>query len=522
MTTETHDPSTEQTYDVIVVGSGGGALTAAWTAARAGLEVLVAEATDLLGGTTAYSGGGVWFPGNRLIREQVDANDGAAAQEYFRAVVGDRTDSSVQDAFLEGGPRLVDALLDDEAFEFEPMWWPDYYGAIPGASVKRQLRPLPLARETLGDLGALLRPPLKVERGGVPAADELAGGQALIGRLLLALSRLPNATLRTSMPVVGLETEGGAVVGVRVQSTGDRSEPTLLRVRRGVVIAAGGFEQSDSLRTEYGVPGSTAGSMGCAGNHGLALQAAVALGADVDLMDQAWWAPGITHPDGTTSFSLWFTAGIFVDHDGRRFVNESWPYDRLGRAVIDAQREDRVGTGPAGYWMVYDDREGDMPPVRSTTVPIGDPADYRRAGLWHTADTLDELAAAIGVPAGALTETVARYNDQVAEGRDTDFGRGDEPYDRAFSGGESPLVSVEKGPFHAVAFGLSDLGTKGGLRTDADGGVLDAAGARIPGLYAAGNSMAAVSGTTYPGGGNPIAASMVFGHLAALDLAATR
>ena len=111
---------------------------------------------------------------------------------------------------------------------------------------------------------------------------------------------------------------------------------------------------------------------------------------------------------------------------------------------------------------------------------------------------------------------MARFNGFVARGVDEDFGRGDEPYDRAFSGGAPPLYAIEQPPFHAAAFGISDLGTKGGLRTDTAARVLDPAGSVIGGLYAAGNTMAAPSGTTYPGGGNPIGTSMVFSHLAVL------
>jgi succinate dehydrogenase/fumarate reductase flavoprotein subunit len=143
---------------------------------------------------------------------------------------------------------------------------------------------------------------------------------------------------------------------------------------------------------------------------------------------------------------------------------------------------------------------------------------YVDARLWHTADTLEELAAKIGVPAENLTATVARFNGFVASGSDEDFGRGDEAYDRAFSGGASPLVAIEKGPFHAAAFGISDLGTKGGLRTDTAARVLDGDGQAIAGLYAAGNTMAAPSGTAYPGGGNPIGTSMLFSHLAVKDM----
>ena len=256
--------------------------------------------------------------------------------------------------------------------------------------------------------------------------------------------------------------------------------------------------------------------MGAPDNVGTALAAAIRVGADTDLMDQAWWSPGLIHPDGGAAFALWFAGGIFVNQAGRRFVNESAPYDRVGREII---AEMSAGRLRQPFWMIYDDRRGEVPPVKATNVSMVDTESYRAAGLWRTADTLTELADSIGVPADNLADSIVRYNAMVATGVDTDFRRGDEAYDRAFSRGKSPLVPIETPPFHAAAFGLSDLGTKGGLRTDARARVLDQAGEPIPGLYAAGNTMAAVSGTTYPGGGNPIGASMLFSHIAALDMA---
>lgn len=232
-------------------------------------------------------------------------------------------------------------------------------------------------------------------------------------------------------------------------------------------------------------------------------------------MEQAWWSPGMTHPDGRSAFALWFTGGIFVDQNGRRFVNESAAYDRIGRAILPRLAD---GSMTLPYWMIYDDREGEIPPVKATNVSMVDTQQYVDAGLWHTADTLEELAAKIGVPAENLVATVERFNEFVVAGTDEDFGRGDEAYDRAFSGGASPLVAIEKGPFHAAAFGISDLGTKGGLRTDTAARVLDTDGQVIAGLYAAGNTMAAPSGTAYPGGGNPIGTSMLFSHLAVKDM----
>ena len=270
------------------------------------------------------------------------------------------------------------------------------------------------------------------------------------------------------------------------------------------------------MRDAFGVPGRAEDTMGGPGSTGAAHRAAMRAGADTDLMEQAWWSPGLTHPDGRSTFSLWFTGGIFVDSEGHRFVNESAAYDRIGRVVID-----RIDSGAMKlpFWMIYDDREGEVPPVKSASVSLAETQLYRGAGLWHTADSLESLATQIGVPPDHLVATVARFNELVAGGADTDFERGGEAYDCAFSGGKPPLVPIDRPPYHAAAFGLSDLGTKGGLRTDAHARVLDAHGTPIRGLYAAGNTMAAVSGTTYPGGGNPIGASMLFSHLAALDMA---
>ncbi|RRO20749.1 FAD-binding protein [Saccharopolyspora rhizosphaerae] len=500
--------------DVLVIGSGGGALTGAYTAAREGLSVIVAEASDHFGGTTAYSGGGMWFPCNAALQRAGDTDTLEDARTYFRAVVGDRTPTELQDAFLEGGAPLIDYLEADPAFKFMAFPWPDYFGSAPAASTTgRHIMAKPVKAEKLGALREALRPPLGTERAGEPLPDGLFGGQALLARLLLALSEQPHTDLRRNAVCDELLHTHGTVTGAVITHHGTRRH---VHARRGVLIAAGGFERNEQMRTEHSVPGSTRDAMGPPSNQGLATLAGIAAGADTDLMSEAWWSPGITHPDGTSTFSLWFTGGIFVDDHGRRFVNESAAYDRIGREVLARLADGRMSLP---FWMIYDDRAGERPPVQSTSVPLGDTHDYVAAGLWHTADTLDELATTIGVPADELTRTVARFNTFATNGTDEDFGRGDEPFDRAFTGGASPLVPIEKGPFHAAAFGVSDLGTKGGLRTDAHARVLDTHGEVIPGLYAAGNSMAAVSGTTYPGGGNPIGACMVFSHLAALDMA---
>lgn len=505
----------DEDVDVVVVGSGGG-ITGAYTAAREGLSVALVEATDKFGGTTAFSGGGgMWFPCNPVLQRAGSDDTIDDALAYFHAVVGDRTPRDLQDTFVRGGARLVSYLEEDDAFAFKVLPWPDYFGSVPGARLDglRHIVARALPASTLGPYSDRVRGPLDNERLGAPAPDLLTGGRALIGRFLAALRRFPHATAHLDSPLTDLVVDDGTVTGVVVLRNG---EPVRIGARRGVLLAAGGFEHDQEMRDSFGVPGRSDDTMGASGNTGAAHRAAIRVGAATDLMDQAWWSPGLTHPDGRSTFSLWFTGGIFVDAAGRRFVDESGPYDRLGRTVID---QIASGAVELPFWMVYDDREGDVPPVKSASVSLVDSELYRRAGLWRTADTLEELADAIGVPRNNLVATVARFNEMVTDGVDRDFGRGDEAYDRTFTGGASPLVSIDQPPYHAAAFGLSDLGTKGGLVTDTRARVLDSEGRPIPGLYAAGNTMAAVSGTTYPGGGNPIGASMLFSHLAALDMA---
>lgn len=503
--------------DILVVGSGAGGCCGAYTAAREGLAVTLVEASEYFGGTTAYSGGGgVWFPTNAVLKAAGDDDTIDDALTYYHAVVGDRTPRELQDAYVRGGAPLIDYLVADDDIEFMAYPWPDYFGKAPKARAEgRHIAPKPRPVADDPELNESIRGPLGRERNGDALPDTLIGGRALIGRFLIALRKYPDVNLYRNTALEELVVEDGAVVGAVVSHEGERR---VIRARKGVVLAAGGFDRNDEMREKYGVPGAARDSMGPWSNLGKAHLAGIAAGADVDLMGEAWWSPGLTHPDGRSAFALCFTGGIFVDQDGKRFTNEYAPYDRLGREII--ARMD-AGEMTLPFWMIYDDRAGAKPPIAATNVPLSPTEQYVEQGLWKTADTLAELAEQIGVPADALEATVARFNELAASGVDADFGRGDEPYDLAFTGGGSALVPIEQGPFHAAQFGISDLGTKGGLVTDTVGRVLDTAGTPIPGLYAAGNTMAAPSGTVYPGGGNPIGTSALFAHLGVMD-AATR
>jgi 3-oxosteroid 1-dehydrogenase len=346
------------------------------------------------------------------------------------------------------------------------------------------------------------------DRAGEGGRNTLSGGQALIARLLWAFTRDGGSVL-TSHCVDALLREDDRIVGVRA---GTEDGVVEVRALRGVVIAAGGFERNQAWRSEHGVPGDAAWSMAPAGtNQGEPIAAAVEAGAAVDLLDQGWFCPGLEQPDGGGSFTLGFRGGVMVDQAGRRYANECLPYDRFGRAMAAAA--ERIPS-----WFVFDSREGGRLPA--IAMPEGDPEAHLAAGTWLRADSIQALAEHVGLP--ALPETVDRFNGFAENGVDDDFGRGDDEYDTFFAGGDGPnkaLVPVDRPPFYAARFVLSDLGTKGGLVTDARGRVLRDDGGVIPGLYATGNSSASVVGAVYPGPGVPLGTAMAFASLAVADLA---
>ncbi|MDT0577076.1 FAD-binding protein [Croceicoccus sp. F390] len=504
----------DESCDVLVVGSGAGGLTGAYAAARAGLSTILIESSDRFGGTSAYSGGGMWFPGNAVLRRGGGDHDFASARAYYHEVVGNRTPRDLQDAYLDTGAELIEFLEEDPDLAFIVHPWPDYFGALPTASATgRHIAPAPLPAASLGALRNALRPTLGEERSGMPLADELVAGQALVGRFLLALSKRSHVDLQLNAALTQLVEEDGKVLGAVIRCPAGHKR---VKAGKGVLIAAGGFDHDAAMRERFGVPGTVSGAMSPPSNDGAAIKAGMAAGGAVDLMDQAWWSPGLMRPDGRSTFTLGFDGGVFVDQDGQRFMNESMPYDRSGREIIARMEQDLLRLP---FWLVYDNRDDGAPPIQFPNQPIGELDDYRAAGLLRSGATLPLLAAAIGVPAVALVATADRVNEQVACGIDDDFGRGAEPYDRVFTEGRLPMDRIDRAPFHAMAFGLSDLGTKGGLRTDRDARVLDSSGSPIAGLYAAGNSMAAVSGTAYPAGGNPIGSGMVFAYRAANHMA---
>lgn len=500
----------QSAYDVVVAGSGGGAMTAAALAANAGLSTVVLERTSLIGGTSAYSGGACWLPGSAVQQRAglPDSTEGARA--YLAAVLDDPDETKVE-AFLAHAPELVAALESDELMDFEWIPFSEYYDAPGRVPMGRSIQPSSIARAQLDPaVMALLRPPVERDRTGAAGRSTLSGGQALIGRLAAMLVR-DGGTIATEHHVVDVRRDAvGRVTGVVADTP---NGPVEVIARRGVIVAAGGFEGSPKLRAEHGTPGDAAWTMAPRGtNTGDIIEACAKAGAATDFSGEGWFCPGLAHPDGSGTFTLGFRSGVMVDQTGRRYANECLPYDRFGRIMAEAP--ERIPS-----WFVFDSREGGRLPA--IAMPEGDPAEHLAAGTWCTADSIADLARAIDVDPTALTATVERFNGFAETGVDADFRRGEDEYDTFFCAGTGPnkaLTQVDQPPYYAARFVLSDLGTKGGLVTDAAGRVHDVAGGPIPGLYATSNSVASVFGSRYPGPGAPLGAAMVFGSLAVRDL----
>ena len=501
-------------YDVVVVGSGGGALTGAFLAQKAGLSTVVVEKTALLGGTSAYSGGACWLPGSQVQRRAGIADSTESARTYLATVLTDtawKPDEEKVEAFLAHAPELVAELEADEALDFEWLPFPEYYDAPGRVASGRSIQPTNVKRGDLpAGVGDLVRPPVERDRAGEAGRSTLSGGQALIARLLDGFLR-EGGTVLTELPVTGFVVDDRPVERVVGVAAMTPEGPIEIRARRGVLVAAGGFEGNAEERAAHGVPGDVAWTMAPRGtNTGEPIAAAVAIGAATDHAGLGWFCPGLEQPDGGGSFTLGFRSGLMVDQTGRRYANEALPYDRFGRVMAEAP--ERIPS-----WFVFDSREGGRLPA--IAMPEGDPAEHLAVGTWVRADTIEELAERAGLPADTLAATVERFNGFCATGVDEDFGRGEDEYDTFFTGGVGP-TPCDRAPFYAARFVLSDLGTKGGLVTDAAGRVLRPDGSAIAGLYAASNSAASVFGPRYPGPGAPLGSAMVFASLAVRDLLA--
>lgn len=549
----------KESYDVVVVGAGGAGMSAALAAAHRGLDTVVIEKSPYFGGNTARSGGGVWIPGNYALQAagEVEPGDREAAKTYLDTIVGDRVPKVRRDTYLDRGPEVLDFIKETTPLRFT--WVPEYADYLPeqagGRARGRSVEAVPMDARFLGDELERLHPAYtkapanlivmqrdyrKISLGLRTIKGPLTMVRVMLTRLLtLVLGKkmyaMGNAIaigLRQGLadagvpveyetPLTDLLVEDGRVVGVVVERDGDRRE---IRARRGVILGSGGFEHSQELREKFlPSPTSAEWSTGAPANTGAGLVAGSAAGAATDLLDDAWWGPTIPLP-GRAWFCLAernLPGSIIVNAAGQRYMNEALPYVE---ATKEMYKGESTGVGHVPSLMIFDQtyRNRYLFAGIAGRQPI--PGRWFKEGVVTRAATLQELAEKVDLPADALAATVERFNGFAATGVDEDFHRGESAYDKYYSDPtvkpNCSLAPIEKGPFYAVKIVAGDLGTKGGLVTDERARVLREDGTVLPGLYAAGNVSSAVMGTTYPGPGGTIGPALVFGYLAAEDIAA--
>jgi len=556
--------------DFLAVGSGAAGMTGALWAHDLGAETLVIEKASVYGGSTSLSGGVVWVPNNPLMARHGIHDSPEEAELYLETLTAGSSSREQLRAYLENAPRMMTTLAEKSRVQFECVTsYPDYFPEAPGGKPGgRSCEPAVFDARQLGDEFKTMglqpnekqvvggRVTIRVTdghmllEGGWPAMrfmmrellryytnvrarrqgrrnTQLSIGGALAGRLRLSLldRKVP---LWLDTPIRELLTEDGRVVGALVERDG---KPVRIQARKGVLLAAGGFEHNSPMRQRYQQgPISDRWTAGCESNTGDTIDLGTAIGASLALMDDSWWCPTMLAPSPAHSpvrimiVEKNFAGGIIVNAQGKRFMNEAAPYNEVVKSMYLANQ--RGGTAIPAHLIfdaTYRRRYPCGPMMPGQATPDRMLPKNLEGNFFVKNQTLEGLARNIGVDAAGLIDTVTQFNDYAATGHDPDFHRGDSLHDRFYAAratGPNPnLGAIEQPPFYAVRVFPGDLGTKGGFRTDARARVLTAANTAIPGLYAAGNCSASVMGNTYPGAGATIGPAMTFAFLAAEDAA---
>jgi succinate dehydrogenase/fumarate reductase flavoprotein subunit len=553
--------------DVLVVGAGAGGMAIALVCALQGLDVLLCEKSALVGGTTATSAGTIWVAGTKQALAAGIKDDIEPTRRYLDSLIGAATDGR-REAYLASGSEAVDYLDRNSEVKFSLYArHPDYLSNRPGSTLAgRALAPLPFDGRLLGADFALLRPPIGefMALGGMmigrddiePLTRPLASaanfrkalallwrhatdrlryrrgtrllmGNALAGRLFYSL-RQRKVPIWLNAPLQELIATDGRITGAVFSVNG---KPRPVSARRAVVLATGGFGGSVERLNDYVRP-PLAHVVAFAEAEGDGITIARAAGAEIedDHACPAFWSP--------VSETAWLSGGrgtyphlsldrakpglIAVNAAGRRFVDEASSYHEF---VVGMHRSHAV-TPAIPAWLVCDRAFvekyglGRVPPGRRS---------WRKmiaSGYLIEADTLDALAARIGVDAAGLRDSVQRNNRYAETGVDDDFGKGSTDFDRHNGDPDhtpNPCIGrIEAPPYYAMAVYPSTLGSSVGLKTDADGRVQSTSGAPIPGLYACGNDMASIMRGQYPGPGITLGPALVFAYRAAMAIAARK
>ena len=563
--------SWDHSTDVLVVGSGNGAMTAALCLYEMGTrDVLMIEKADKYGGTSSLSGGGVWIPCSHYAFESGAKDSPEEAREYLKQTIPSYVPGDMLDTYIAEGPKMLRFMHNRTQMRYESLgMYPDYYTDLPGAKTgHRSMEPATVniseledwqnLRQThhmmyLFDRISMTQKEAHVLVTRAPGwmgltfkliwnhftdfgwlfkdkrSRRLACGSAGVARLRLSMQdRKMPLWLKTEMKELVTDSNG-RVTGAVVVKEGKTMR---IEARKAVILAAGGFEANQQMREQYlPKPTNKDWSAACPTNTGDAHRAAMALGAATAQMDGAWWcttfsAPGEPQPR-LAIMEKSLPGSCVVNQKGKRIANESQNYMAYQMEFF-AKHSDANPCHPS--WFVFDRRFRESyivgPLLDNQSNPDSRiPKEWLSSGFLTMANTIEELAQKTGIDVAGLKQTVANMNEYAKTGEDKEFKRGSTAYDRYYGDEHvtpNPcLAPIEKAPFYALRIDPGDFGTRGGMVTNTKAQVVKQDGSVIPGLYATGNCSAAIL-STYPGPGATLGPAMTFAYIAAKEITVFR
>lgn len=520
--------------DVVVVGSGAAAFSAAVTARSKGSEVIMLEKAKTAGGTTLRSGGGYWIPNNHLQRAAGHKDNKDDALRYMARY-------SYPDLYNSGDDRYG---LTPHQFDLINSFY-DY-----ASEMTEYFEEIDAIKSILGigwngkaycDYAEFL-PENKGIRGRILFSKNDKGemGFGLIAHFR-EWAETNGITIVTDCRVTDVIKKDKDVIGVEALAG---NEKVRFYARQGVIFGTGGYSHNEEFMQNF-QPGPIYGGCSVPTNTGDFISIAGRAGAKIGNMRGAFRSNSIAElylEDSNNLTTVFFIPGdssILVNKYGKRYVNEKRNYNDRGKKHFEWDSEKAEYKNMLTF-LITDERtatmwQGHPPfPVKGDPVP-----DY-----LMVADSLDGLADKISGNlkdiAGRvgnfsldssfkenLRETVENFNRYAEEGKDPEFGRGDFDYDKEWSmmppaEGNWPdkdsknitMHPMDKTPYYAVILGSGTLDTNGGPVIDGRSRVLDWNGNPIESLYGAGNCIAAPSADTYWGGGGTIGPAMTFGYIA--------
>ncbi len=533
-----------------------------------GKSAVILEKTNLVGGTTARSGGVMWIPNNRFMKEAGIQDSYEQAITYLEATAGASTDApgttrERRHVYVTEGPKMVDFLVEQGIKLRRAESWPDYYderagGSVPGRTViadlfdtnelgewKGRLRPnfmaIPMShaegfemstfKSSWRGKATMLKVGVRGTLAKLTSKSWTPAGGALQGRMLQAALRA-GVDIRTESGVQSFVTDGDTVTGVIVQKAG---RSWRVGARLGVLVNAGGFAQNQQMRDRYAPHTSVKWTAAGPGDTGEMIREMMSLGAAVGQMNervgnQMSIPPGAENRDGngldlsgiSGQMNIAKPHSLLVDQSGMRYMNEAGSYMAFCQNMIA-----RHATVPAiPSWWIVDEQHMNRYMFSGTMPGSRKPQTWYDAGYLRRADSIEALARLVNLEPATLKATVDRFNNGARIGRDDEFGRGSRAYDEwlgdHYHHPSNTLGTVEKPPFYASQVVPGDVGTYGGVVTDVHARVLRADGSAIKGLFATGTSTASVMGRCYPGAGSSIGPSFVWGFVAANTAAGDR